>query len=267
MSKFVYPFYFILFYDTMVMIIEGRMREKLSDLLKKYVTIFINEYAEFLNKQQLQLLKAIDYDKIIKISDFSIPVGIINYDQIYISDNLINIPRNNSLSVSLNNKNYTGYLKYINAMGCDTYQYYADQLMFLVFKLVIGNDNGIINGFINHEVNKLKQKYHFQAVNLYKREEVISNKVMNILGYDNCLRIMFMDMPSSFKYLNDHLGYRYADFYYQISLMVNYQYKKLRIDKYTSKDGLIKYATDYDNLLYGDAYNYLLDFSINNNRI
>ena len=244
------------------------MREKLSGLLKKYVTIFMNEYANFLTKQQLQLLKSINYDKIIKMSDFSIPVGIINYDQIYLSNNLVNIPRTRNVREGwLNNKNYTSYLKYLNNIGCDTYRYYSDQLMFLVFKLVIGNDKGIINGFINHEVNNLRRKYRFQAVNLYKREEIISNKVMNILGHDNCLRIMFMDMPSSFKYLNDNLGYRYADFYYQITMLVDHQYQKIQLDKYTTRDGLIKYANDYDKLLYGDAYNYLLDFSINNSRI
>ena len=48
--------------------------------------------------------------------------------------------------------------------------------MFLVFKLVLNSESGLINGLINYEVNNLKRKYHFQAVNLYKREEVIGNK-------------------------------------------------------------------------------------------
>lgn len=240
------------------------MKNKISELLKKYVSIFIKEYSNYLNKEQLEILKNIDYDKIIKINNFSIPVGIVNYNSIYISDNLVNIPKRIMNQPWINNKNYTGYLKYLNSVGCNTYEYYAHQLMFLVFKLVIGNDSGIINGFINFEVNNLRRKYRFQAVNLYKREEVISSKLIKVLGRENILKIMFMDMPSSFKYLNNQLGYRYADFYYQLSVMVDNEYKKIKPDNYTSNDGLVNYAHDYDKLLYGDAYNYLLEFNISN---
>lgn len=244
---------------------EGLMKEQLSELLKKYVSIFLNEYSDYLNKEQLILLKNINYEKIIKMSDFNIPVGIINYDSIYLSSNLLNIPKKGQINSFLNNKNYTSYLKYLNNVGCDTYEYYAHQLMFLVFKLVIGNDSGIINGFINFEINNLKRKYRFQAVNLYQREEVISRRVIKVLGYTNVRKIMFMDMPSAFKYLNDYLGYRYADYYYQISKLVDNEYGKIKLDKYTGNNGLTSYARDYDQLLYGDAYNYLLDFNINNN--
>ena len=239
------------------------MKDKISALLKKYVNIFLKEYSSYLNKEQLILLKQINYNQIIKFANFSIPVGIINYSSIYLSDNLLNIPKTNNKYI-INNKNYTSYLKILNNNGCNTYEYYAHQLMFLVFKLVINQETGLINGFINYEINNLKRKYKFQAVNLYQREELIANKVRNVLGRDNVLKIMFMDMPSSFKYLNNILGYRYADYYYRVSLLMDNEYKKIRIDNYTSKDGLVKYARDYDSLLYGSVYNYLLDFSINN---
>lgn len=240
------------------------MKNKISNLLKKYVNIFIKEYSSYLNKEQLETLKNINYEQVIKTNDFSIPVGIINYNSIYISNNLLNIQKKNNRESWINNKNYSSYLKYLNNVGCNTYDYYAHQLMFLVFKLVIGNDSGLINGFINFEVNNLRRKYNFQAVNLYKREEVISSKIIKVLGRERVLKIMFMDMPSSFKYLNDSLGYRYADFYYQLTLMVDNEYKKIKPDNYTNKDGLTKYANDYDKLLYGDAYNYLLEFNISN---
>lgn len=240
------------------------MKNKISDLLKKYVNIFIKEYSSYLNKEQLEILKNINYEQVIKTNDFSIPVGIVNYNSIYISDNLLNIPKKNNNESWINNKNYSSYLKHLNNIGCSTYEYYAHQLMFLVFKLVIPNETGIINGFINFEVNNLRRKYRFQAVNLYKREEIISSKIIKILGRETVLKIMFMDMPEAFKYLNDNLGYRYADLYYQLSLIVDNEYQKIKPDNYTKKDGLVSYANDYDKLLYGDAYNYLLEFNISN---
>lgn len=240
------------------------MKDKLSGLLKKYINIFVKEYGNYLNKEQLITLKNINYDQIIKTNNFIIPVGIINYNSIYISDNLLNIPKKNNYQSWLNNNNYTSYLKQLNNVGCNTYEYYAHQLMFLVFKLVIGNDSGLINGFINYEVNNLRRKYRFQAVNLYKREEVISQKIINLLARETVLKIMFMDMPTAFKYLNDNLGYRYADLYYQLTNIVDSEFQKIKPDNYTSNNGLIKYAHDYDQLLYGDAYNFLLDFNISN---
>lgn len=240
------------------------MKDKLSELLKNYVNIFIKEYSNYLNKEQLLTLKNINYDQIIKLNDFKIPVGIVNYNSIYLSNDLLNIPKKVNQESWLNNKNYTSYLKYLNNVGCNTYEYYAHQLMFLVFKLVIPSESGIINGFINYEVNNLRRKYRFQAVNLYKREEVISLKAIKFLKRENVLKIMFMDMPTAFKYLNDNLGYRYADFYYQLSTMVDNEYKKIKLDNYTNNDGLLKYASDYDKLLYGDAYNYLVECNISN---
>lgn len=241
------------------------MKSKLSGLLKKYVNIFLKEYEIYLSKEQLEILKSINYNQVIKTNDFTIPVGIINYNSIYISDNILNIPKKMDNASFFNNKNYTNYLKQLNNFGCNTYEYYAYQLMFLVFKLVINNDSGVINGFINYEINYLRNKYHFQSVNLYKREEVISKRIISLIGRNNVLKIMFMDMPTSFKYLNDNWGYRYADFYYRITNMVDKEFKKIKPDNYTNKNGLINYAHDYDNLLYGDAYNYLLEFSISNN--
>jgi len=240
------------------------MKDKLSGLLKKYVNIFIKEYSNYLTKDQLEILKSINYDQIIKTNDFIIPVGIINYNSIYVSDNLLNIPRKTNQDSWLNNKNYTSYLRHLNNIGCNTYEYYTHQLMFLVFKLVISSDSGIINGFINYEVNYLRTKYRFQAVNLYKREEVISQKIIDLIGRENVLKIMFMDMPSAFKYLNDHLGYRYADLYYQLTNIVDNEFQKIKLDNYTNNNGLVNYAKDYDKLLYGDAYNCLLEFNISN---
>ena len=78
------------------------------------------------------------------------------------------------------------------------------------------------------------------------------------------LKIMFMDMPSAFKYLNDHLGYRYANLYYQLTNVVDNEFQKIKLDNYTNNNGLVNYAKDYDKLLYGEAYNCLLEFNISN---
>ena len=58
------------------------MRKRLSDLLKKYVDIFLKEYGSYLNKEQLDIIKNINYNTVIKTTDFTIPVGIINYNSI-----------------------------------------------------------------------------------------------------------------------------------------------------------------------------------------
>ena len=92
----------------------------LNELLKKYVGIFIEEYASFLDHHQLETLRDIDYDKIINFSDTTYPLGLVNFNQIYLSnsiDSLISaissMPNYGTNNSHLNNKNYSSYLKYI----------------------------------------------------------------------------------------------------------------------------------------------------------
>ena len=73
-----------------------------------------------------------------------------------------------------------------------------------------------------------------------------------------------MELPTAYKYLNETMGYHYADFYYGILSIVDQEYKKIDLCNYNSDNGLLRYAHDYDHLLYGNAYNYLLDFNVNN---
>lgn len=246
----------------------------LNDLLKKYVNIFIDEYAKILDYEQLDILRNINYDKVIHFNDLSYPLGIVNFNQIYLSDNvdslinaISNMPNYGKINSNLNNKNYSSYLKYICDNGYTKEEYYADQLMYFIFKLVIKNSSGLIDGFINREINYLSNKYRIRMVNLYKREEVIANKVIDFIGRDNARKILFMDRTSAFKYLNDNLGYRYANLFYDVSQLVDNNYQTLFQKNYQGFHGIINYAKDYDAILYGDVYNYLLDFEVKNSLI
>lgn len=246
----------------------------LNDLLKKYVNIFIDEYAKILDYEQLDILRNINYDKVIHFNDLTYPLGIVNFNQIYLSDNvdslinaISNMPNYGKINSNLNNKNYSSYLKYICDNGYTKEEYYADQLMYFIFKLVIKNSSGLIDGFINREINYLSNKYRIRMVNLYKREEVIANKVIDFIGRDNARKILFMDRTSAFKYLNDNLGYRYANLFYDVSQLVDNNYQTLFQKNYQGFHGIINYAKDYDAILYGDVYNYLLDFEVKNNLI
>lgn len=243
----------------------------LNELLKKYVSIFIDEYASFLDHHQLQILRDIDYDKIINFSDLTYPLGLVNFNQIYLSnsvDSLIkaisSMPNYGTSNSYLNNKNYSSYLKYICDNGYSAMDYYSDQLMYFIFKLVIKNNSGLIDGLINKEIQYLSNKYKIRMVNLYKREEVIANKVIDFISPKHARQVLFMDKSSAFKYLNDNLGYRYASLFYDVSRLIDENYQVLFQKNYQGFHGIIDYAKDYDGILYGDVYNYLLDFSVNN---
>lgn len=243
----------------------------LNELLKKYVGIFIDEYASFLDHHQLQILRDIDYDKIINYSDLTYPLGQVNFNQIYLSnsvDSLIkaisSMPNYGTSNSYLNNKNYSSYLKYICDNGYKTIDYYADQLMYFIFKLVIKNNSGLVDGLINKEIQYLSNKYKIRMVNLYKREEVIANKVIDFISHKHARQVLFMDKSSAFKYLNDNLGYRFAMLFYDVSNLIDESYQTLFQKNYQGFHGIINYAKDYDGLLYGDVYNYLLDFSVSN---
>ena len=247
------------------------MIDDLNNVFKKYVSVFINEYADYLSKDQLELLKNINYDNAIKLDSTSKPFGIVALGQVNLpsySDELINnlkkMPNYNGSHYQLNNKNLSAYLKYMCDSGYNLFDYYSDILMYFVFKLVVKNNNGLTNGLINQEMKYLGIKYSFRFAYLYPREEIITNKITKYLGIDGCRKIIFSDSATAFKYLNDNKGYRVAKLVNDLNELIEDEYQKLYQNEYDGYNGFLKYAHDYDHLSYGEAYNYLLDFEVEN---
>lgn len=241
----------------------------LNDLLKEYVNIFIDEYSNYLNKESLEILKNIDYDHIINFSNVSNPIGSINLDQIYLSDSINelittmkNMDNYGQRKYYMNNRNYTSYLKYVCDNGYDAFHYYSDHLMYFVFKLVIPNNSGLINGLISQEVDYLSRKYNFSKVDLYSREHLIAQNFSKLFDNNISRKLIFMDKVSAFRYLSENVGYKYAKLFYDISNLIDSKYLKIQNKKYIGFDGVVNYAKDYDDTNYSEVYNHLLDFKV-----
>ena len=69
------------------------MNEVLKVTLKKYVTIFLNEYKNYLSNEQKGILENIDYNTIIKFNDTCNPLGCVSYNQIYLSTKYIDLEK------------------------------------------------------------------------------------------------------------------------------------------------------------------------------
>lgn len=245
------------------------MIERLSELLKKYVSIFINEYANYLSKEQLETLRKINFNNIIELTDLTMPFGITQFNKIYLSNNeLINnlkeMPNYNTIRTSLDNKNLSSYLKYMCDNGYDTINYYEDILMYFVFLLVIKNKSSFIYGLINQEMHFLSIKYSLKVAYLYAREDRVVSKLTPVLKIEGCRKVLFMDKVSAFKYLNDNFGYRYAKLVDEISLLMDKENEVLKNKDYGGINGFLNYVDDYDHISYGDVYNHILDFEVKN---
>ena len=250
------------------------MIDDLNKILKKYVAIFINEYSDFLSLEQLESLKSINFSDAIKEADIPKPFGIVSLDRIYLSktsneliNNLRNMPGYNTNHCELNNKNMSSYLKYMCDNGYDINDYYSDILMYFVFRYVIKNTSGFINGLINQEMKYISIKYSLRLANLYAREEAIVNKISPIIGLNSCRKILFLDKASAFKYLNDNHGFRVAKLVNDIDILMEDVYGTIEKKEYHDYNGFLDYIDDYDHLLYGDVYNYILDYEIENSLI
>ena len=249
------------------------MVDDLNKLFKKYVAIFINEYSDFLSKEQLEVLKTINYDNVITLDNISKPLGMISLGKIYLPNstsifkNFKSMPNYNTKKEELDNKNLTSYLKYMCDNGYDIKDYYSDILMYFVFDLVVKSPSGLMNGLINQEMKYLSIKYSIRIANLYAREEVITDRISPIIGIKGCRKLIFMDSASSFKYLNDNYGYRVAKLVLDIDDSIDDEYKKISLKEYPGNNGILDYIDDYDHLLYGDAYNCILDYETENSLV
>lgn len=246
------------------------IEEVLRIMLKKYVDIFINEYKEFLSSNQLELLKNIDYQNIIIIDEINKPFGETFLGKIYLSktnEEIINslnkMDGYNTQKNKLDNKNLSSYLKYMCENGYDIKAFYQDILMYFVFKLVISDSSGFVNGIINQEIKYLSIKYSIKCANLYPKEEKIVEKITKILKLNVIRKLLFMDKVSRFKFLCDNYGYRYGRFFEAVENNVNKEFGSL--DKnYSGVSGFFDYTDNYDELSYGSAYNNILEFEIKN---
>ena len=247
------------------------MIDNLNKIFKKYVVIFLNEYRDFLSKDQLETLRNLDYDKTIIIDEITKPFGIISLGQIHLSrdlekmiDSFKKMPEFNSNHTILHNKNMTSYLKYMCDNGYNLEDYYSDILMYFVFDLVVKNKSGLINGLINQEIKYLSIKYSLRIPSLYAREEVIVNRITPAIGLNGCRKIIFSDRATAFKYLNDEKGYRVAKLVSDVEDLMEDEYEKVSQKEYRGYDGFLDYTEDYDHLSYGEVYNYLLDYEVKN---
>jgi len=259
-------FSFSRFYDILIMVEDEMIEKSLIEILKKDISIFIKEYSDFLDENQLEILKNIDYNNIFIFSDINIPFGTVYLDKIYISNtnielinNLKKMPNYNSKRFPLINKNLSSYIKYMCDNGYDLINLYNDIIWYFIFSMVIKNNSFLIKGFINQEMKFLSIKYSINIGSLYAREERIVNEISPFFKIDNCRKIMFMSYIDAFKYICDNFGYRYAVFFNNICEMTNKEYSKIN-KEYIGFDGFLNYTNDYDHLSYLDIYNYILDF-------
>lgn len=250
------------------------MIERLNTIFKKYVAIFLSEYKDFLSKDQLEILKSINYEKTIIIDETGKPFGNISLGQIHLassSEKMINnmriLPEYNSHHTLLQNKNMASYLKYICDNGYDVFDYYSDILMYFVFDLVIKNQSALIKGFINQEIKYLSIKYSLRMAHLYAREEFIVGKITPIIGIEGCRKVLFSDVATSFKYLNDIKGFSIAQLVNDVENLMEEEYSKLSQKDYYGYEGFLDYAYDYDHVSYGEVYNYLLDYEVHNSLV
>ncbi len=248
------------------------MIERLSVIFKKYVTIFLEEYAEYLSKEQLEILRNFNYEKAICLDSVDKPFGEISLGRVCLakdSDELINklknMPNYNTVKSNLHNKNMSSYLKYMCDNGYSVEDYYCDILMYFVFKLVIKNNSGIIWGLINQEMKYLSIKYSLRLAFIYAREDAVVGKITPILGINTCRKLIFMDNSTAFKYLNEKYGFRYANLFNDVSILIDKSYIPLKNKEYDGFEGFLNYTEEYDKISYGDAYNCILDFKAENN--
>lgn len=247
------------------------IEKKLQEILKKYVSIFMNEYSSFLSKEQLDKLNNINIDKTIVLENVPVAFGEVNLGRIYLSnnielfDNIHKMKEFNTRKYDLNNKNLSSYIKYMCDNGYDIERYYSDILMYFIFKLVIKNSSFLNNGFINQEIRYLSIKYSLNCANLYAREEALVEKITRIIKLDNIRQVLFVDKITRFKYLCENLGYRYAELVEKVEDIVENEYSKIENINCVNLNGLLDYVNNYDKLSYGEAYNCILDFEVLNN--
>lgn len=260
----------------------GDVHKNLTERIKEYISVIIEEYGKFIPKERLDYLKSIkDYNEILRIYDYKEVSAYANERNISMplcADRLLNmiskvpgygINKNHktySDDIVINDNTYLTYLKHVFISGTDAEGYYEDILLHEVMHFCGSTGAKVLEEGTNELLTRmLAQKYNLRTSSCgYPKEVKLVNELMECFGEETIKRLAFMrHMEDRIDYLRNKLGEDAANLY----LKVHEQAEKEFADKYYSHmsefkgaTGLAKKVLFYDKIDYSKVYSLIDEY-------
>jgi hypothetical protein len=256
----------------------------LTERIKEYIAIIINEFGSYMPEEVLNKLTSInDYSQILKIYDYGEVSAYADLENVHMplcADRLLNMASKvpgyginkehktyNSENMVINNNTFLTYIKHIFISGTDALGYYEDLLLHEVMHFCGSGGGTVLDEGINELLTRMTaQKYNLRTNSCgYPKEVSLAYELMKCFGEETIKRLAFInDFNQKIEYLRNNLGEEAANMYLQVTeeaeLEFNEKYYS-HMSEFSGALGIAKKILFYKKIDYSNIYNIIHSYN------
>lgn len=260
------------------------VHKKLTERIREYVKIIINEYGSYMPDEVLIRLNSInDYNKILKIFDYGEVSAFANSDNVFMplcANRLLNIigkvpgygiNKNhrpyNSDNMIINNNTFLKYIMHVFISGTNAEEYYEDLLLHEVMHFCGSGGGTVIDEGINELLTRMvAKKYNLRTNSCgYPKEVSLVYELMKCFGEETIIRLAFInDFDKKIEYLKNALGEEAVDMYYLVSQQAEKEFSEKyysHMSEFSGMMGIAKKVLFYKKIDYSEVYNLIDNYN------
>lgn len=257
--------------------------KNLTEVVKKYISIIINECGSYMPPEVLSKLKNItDYNQIIRIYDYGEINAYANSDNIMlplcaskIFNILVKIPfyginKNHKLynegNMIVNKNSFMTYVNHIFVSGSELEDYYEDLLLHETMHFCGSDGSSVIKEGINELLTRMiAQKYGLRTSACgYPKEVKLCYKLMSIFGEDTIKQLAFIhNFQEEVELIERNNGVEAATLYMQVTSLAEKEFQEKYysyMSSFKGPVGVIKKIYFYQLINYDSIYSLIDEY-------
>ena len=258
----------------------GNIKEKIINELKKYFNIIINEYKNYMPKEDLEYLQNYDFNKNIHIENTGTISLYVNNKELYLPTLAFPVLEElskqqnfgsdkthkayNKESLIINDNTFLDYINHAVIKGLTPLEYYLENLLHESLHISgICNGSAFIEGVTEYKTRQLASKYGLVTSGCgYPKEVKIVSDLENILGEDCINKIMFFNNRIDMEnYINDNYGKEKSELFSKIYIKMQQAFLPYITKKFNGENAIYEKVKAYDKINYEEVYNILEEYN------
>lgn len=254
-------------------------KEKVEQILVKYINIICEEYGKYIGADTIIYLKE-NIKHLVEFNSSSAISFIVKGGKLLLPKNAYIVfdvlKQNPNYGINSNDKRNvseyldtdTTYYDYINhaiVAGLDVIDYFLESLLHEAMHLCgSGGGEPLSEGLNELKTRELAQKYNLKISGYgYPKEVEVSETLQEIIGKDVMDRLTFIDSSERYQFLSNIVGADVANLYSQVSCQMLECCKKYNVLINEISDPFEK-AMLYDSIDYSSAFSLIDSYKTKN---
>lgn len=277
--------------DNMSILNVEETQRRLTERIKEYITIIVEEFGAYIPEAILHKLKNInDYSKILKVYDYGEVSAYADSENIHMplcADRILDmaskipgygINKNhktyNSENIVINNNTFLTYIMHVFISGTNAEGYYEDLLLHEVMHFCGSDGASVLKEGINELLTRmLAKKYNLRTNSCgYPKEVKLAYDLMNCFGEDIIIRLAFINgFENELNFIRENLGDAAANLYFQVCNTAEKEFNEKyysHMSEFSGAIGIAKKVLFYKRIDYSNVHqmidNYTNSLSDNN---